>query len=988
MSKFETMKKLASLGVRQPSRMLKAIPYTAKYGIHGLHARLSEIAHQNQIAVGVDSALPGAYSGSIKFSVLMPTYNVEIKWLAQAIRSVSNQTYSNWELCLVDDCSTSAELKDFLVEQSSDKVKVKLLDSNTGISNATNLAATMAEGDYLVLLDNDDLLDSSALFELYLRASSTSADVIYTDNNVIDENNKELSVLYKPDWSPELLLSQMYIGHLLAFKKELFDVVGGFRKQYDGSQDYDLMLRMSALQIRVEHIPKVLYSWRSLPSSTAENADAKPYAQIAGKNAIQDFLDSKYGKGYALATETSDMFVYDVRYSVPDNLFATIVIPTKDHFDDLRKCVDSIRSKTSYRHYEIIIVNNNTTDPKSLAYLEELKESSTIKVLDVPIPFNWSKLNNLAADKAKGDVLVFLNNDTEVLEPDWLTRLIELSIQPDIAVVGGLLLYPDGTIQHAGVVAGMGGWADHVYKGCNPIHYGNPYISPMVTRNVIAVTGACMAISKTRFAELDGFNENFIVCGSDVELCINAYNRGYRNVYSPHVKLLHHESKTRDASNIPEVDFKLSGIMYRPYRTNGDPYFNRNLDPMSCAPKALSSQEKLSRQTEAELPVSINETRSLVFCESKESHIRLNLLVPSINPEDIYGGISTALSFFERLQNDLSCYGRVITLDAEPRIGELEPRFARYTNIPLGTDSHLPFQIVSAYERSTGRLPVSSTDWFICTSWWSAACVQNELSSSHHPINPIIYLIQDFEPGFYPWSTQYMLADATYKSDIPTLAIFNSPELHTYFQKQGYSFYREFSFTPSLNTMLKKHLLELGDTVGKRKQILLYGRPETSRNAFSLIVEALRIWINQDPSYREWEVVSAGESHLPVYLGNGRYLTSLGKLNLDQYAQVLSESYLGISLMASPHPSYPPLEMAAFGIKVITNQFANKDLSDFCPNIVSIPTITPIKLANTIQCLVSDYKCEAYCGLVPNWYLNAVDAFPFISELETIFSGH
>lgn len=988
MSKIDTFASIAKIGASRPNKLkdvATVAKITAKYGVLGLRDRLHQQIVANEVEVGQDSAAPGSLVGCIKFSVLMPTYNVDVRWVTKAVDSVLAQSYSNWELCIVDDCSSSSSLKDYLLSLDSDKIHVRLLETNLGISGATNCAAEMASGDYLVLLDNDDAITPNALFELFLRATSDNPDIMYSDNDVIDENGNRLSVLFKPDWSPDLMLSQMYVGHLLAFRKELFDRVGGFRTEFNGSQDYDLFLRLALHTDRISHISKILYSWRALPSSTASNPDSKPYAQTAGLNAIQSYLDSKYGEGNATACETDDLFVYDVRYGVPYQPLVSIVIPTKDHVDDVRVAIDSIIKRSSYQNFEIIVLDNNSEEASSRNFLASLPELDTrIRVLDASFPFNWSKLNNYGVRHARGDVFVFLNNDTEVISEDWLDRLVEQAMREDVGVVGGLLLYPDGTIQHAGVIVGMGGWADHVYKGAQPVHCGNPFISPMVTRNVSAVTGACMAISREHFDQLGGFNEDFIVCGSDVELCLNAMEHDLRNVYSPYIKLKHYESKTRDAKDIPEIDFRLSEAMYRPFRSSGDPFYNGNLDYFSTSPMVLSKRERLQRGVRDEMHVSMQEVRPLKIRHVSSHGKRLNILLPSVNPEDVYGGISTALKFYNRLRDELSCDGRIVVLDAHPRFSELGPSFEGYSAVALGDDSSAHLQVVSAVDRHSASLSFTDDDVFICTCWWSAFCLQQsmeEYAAAGNAVNPMLYLIQDYEPGFYAWSSQYVLAESTYRSQLPTIAIFNSEELHEHFVNAGYSFQSEFTFQPFLNPSLARALEKLHGTAGKRRQILVYGRPGTVRNAFELVVDTLRQWVETDEASLQWQFISAGEDHPPVHLGKGRYLTSVGKLSLEEYARVLSESFAGLSYMVSPHPSYPPLEMASFGVRVLTNAYCVKDLSKFSSCVESLPVLTPANAAQALSGIANEYRAEVPCGDVPNWYLKCDDPFPFIEEL-------
>ena len=986
MSKIDTAKTLLGLAKKNPGSYARAAKYAVRYGLVGLRDRFHEEIVMDDVALPSEGLEPGSSTGGICFSIVMPVYNVDIKWLDSAIRSIEAQTYDNWEVCIADDASTDSRVREYLQGKQSEKIKVVYLEANQGISGATNAAASLAKGDFIALMDNDDVIHPGALADLFVAATVEHADLIYTDNDVVDEDGNRLAVLHKPDWSPDLMLSQMYVGHLVAFSRALFESVGGFRSEFDGSQDYDLFLRMSAAAEHIFHVSKPLYSWRAIASSTASNPDAKPYSQIAGQKAIQNYLDGLYGKDECRVDETDNLFVYDVRYPVAAGTLASIVIPTKDHADDLKVAIDSIFAKTEYPSFEIIVLDNNSSDAETFAYFDTVvSEHDNVRVVTSAYPFNWSKLNNQGISEAKGDVLIFLNNDVEVLEGSWLTRLVENALRPEIGVAGALLTYPDGTIQHAGVVVGMGGWADHVYKAMPAVHNGNPFISPMVTRNVSAVTGACMAISRSCLEEIGLFDEDFIVCGSDVELCLRALKYGKRNVYLPGVRLTHYESKTRDAKDIPAIDFKLSEAMYRPYVAAGDPYYNSNLDYMSCVPRVLSNKERLQRSAGARMEVSIPEIRPLHFVKAESERRRLNLLVPSVNPEDIFGGIATALKFYERLLAETGMDGRIIVLDAVTRAGSVSERFDGYELYELGSEGDAHFSIVNASSRNAADIPVARGDWFIATSWWSSYCYQSEygvhFSRGDLEMNPLIYLVQDYEPGFYAWSSNYLLARSTYTSSTPVVAVFNSSELRQYFFERGFRFDSEFSFDPMLNDKLKEMLIQLDGRVAKRRQILVYGRPGTPRNAFELVVESLREFVEACPESSLWEFLSAGEQHPPVPVSNGRYLVSVGKQSLEGYASLLAESDAGISLMASPHPSYPPLEMASFGVKVITNTFVGKDLASFGDSVVSVSNATPHRIGCELARICEGYSAEVSCGCVDARYLSDEDLFPFLTDM-------
>ena len=658
--------KLAAIikeGVRNPQKIKKGLKVLKNQGPEIFKQRLSASVNYEPGYGRVKKEKLKNYSGEILFSIVMPVYNVEIKWLDKAIESIEKQNYKKWEICIADDCSTKQEVREHLSAMKNSRIKIKLLEKNQGISGATNAAAALASGEYILLMDNDDELAPSALHEFYQKIKKEGSEIIYSDMDIIDVKGKTRDPLCKPDWSPDLFLSQMYLGHLIGFKKSLFEKVGGFRGEFNGSQDYDLLLRMTEMTDKIGHVPEILYHWRDLPSSTAANPESKPYAQTAGLNAIQEHLDRVYGKGAATANETENLFVYDVRYHMNEEPKVSIIIPIKDHADLLKAAIDSIFAKTTYKNFEIIILNNNSEREETFTYLKKVKEEhDNVIVKDAAFEFNWSRLNNYGMKFATGDVYVCLNNDVEVIEPEWLTRLVEKAIRKDVGVVGGLLLYEDNTIQHAGVVIGMGGWADHVFKGMKPQHYGSPFVSPMVTRNVSAVTGACLAVSKATIEKIGGFDEKFIVCGSDIELALRANQHGLVNIYDPNVRLYHYESKSRDASKIPQIDFDLSDQMYKTYRKNGDPYYNRNLDYYCCQPKICAAvqqtvkeqEEKmlLKRKRETGLPqldTNVYEITPYTFRKIEYPNRRMNLLVPSINAEHVFGGISTAVKFFDTL---------------------------------------------------------------------------------------------------------------------------------------------------------------------------------------------------------------------------------------------------------------------------------------------------------------------------------------------------
>lgn len=609
------IKKLVPKAIRNKARLsmsiikkLKNNPELAKKGIQEIrHNGLHSLNNKIQSVMTVGELTSNYVTRDISFddselmkseidlffkkpliSLVIPVYNVAPKWLDIAIKSVKDQIYPHWEICIVDDCSTNEETLQYLESIKDSRINIMRLDENSGISDASNKAVSIGKGEYIALLDNDDEIAANALFEVVKAINEFDADIMYSDEDKVDIHGIKKNPLHKPDWSPDLLRSQMYIGHFLVFKRELFNKVGGFRTAFNGSQDYDLVLRMSECAQKIHHIPKVLYSWRELETSTAANPYSKPYAHTAGLAALNEHLARVFGEENAYATEDDYLFVYDSRFKT-DLVKVSIIIPTKDKVELLEPCISSILEKTTYPNYEILIINNNSVEPETFEWFQQQQSRSVVRIIDANYEFNWSKLNNHGIRESNGEVYIFLNNDTLVISEDWIQRLMEKAQREDVGTVGGLLLYEDNTIQHAGVVIGLGGWADHIFKGMKPNHFGSPYVSPMVTRNVTASTGACLAISKRTLDKIGLFNEEFIICGSDVEISLRSLEHGLVNIYDPHVRLFHLESKSR-SSYIPPIDFELSKFFYGPYLEKGDPYYNKNLSLSSVAPKLAQGE--------------------------------------------------------------------------------------------------------------------------------------------------------------------------------------------------------------------------------------------------------------------------------------------------------------------------------------------------------------------------------------------------------------
>jgi GT2 family glycosyltransferase/2-polyprenyl-3-methyl-5-hydroxy-6-metoxy-1,4-benzoquinol methylase len=508
-------------------------------------------------------------------SIVMPVYNTDEMWLRAAIESVLEQLYPNWELCIADDGSTKPGVKRVLDEylQRDKRVKVTYLPKKQGIICASNAAMSLATGEFVGLLGDDDELAPWALLEVVkLLSQNPSLDFIYSDEDKLEPDGRRSEPFFKPDFSPDLLMSMNYICHFSVFRRLLFDQVGGFRKGLDGSQDYDLILRVSEQTKNIAHIPKILYHWRKIPGSASIGADAKSYAYPAGLKALEETLGRRKQPGKVAMLVPGR---YHVRYEIVDRPLVSIIIPTKDKARLLRHCFEAIEKKSTYRNYEIIIVDNGSTQPAAQRYLDYLRRQLNCKVISFNETFNYSRMNNLAAKHAHGDFLLFLNNDTEVITPDWLEEMIGHAQRAEVGAVGVKLLYRDHRIQHGGVVVGIGGLADHAFCGLPSSQPGYMGLAA-VTRNCSAVTAACMMMRRTVFEEAGGFDEELVVAFNDVDLCLRLARKGYYIVYTPHVALFHYEGKTR-GEYAPYQDICHFRKRWSSFRDGGDPFYNPNL---------------------------------------------------------------------------------------------------------------------------------------------------------------------------------------------------------------------------------------------------------------------------------------------------------------------------------------------------------------------------------------------------------------------------
>lgn len=486
-------------------------------------------------------------------SVIIPVYNAPRKYLDECIRSILNQTYQNFEICIADDASPKPYVKKMLkeYEKLDERIKVVYREKNGNISQATNSALEIASGEFVALLDNDDTLTPNALYENVLALNDNSKlDFIYSDEDKINLEGQRCNPHYKADWSPDTLLSINYITHFAVLRRSIVLKIGGFRTICDGAQDYDMFLRFTEVipEENIYHIPKVLYNWRMSPTSTALNISSKSYASEAGRRALQDTLDRRKIKGKAnILLNTA----YYIEYDILKKDKVSIIIPTKDKVSVLKKCINSIYKYTDKDRFEIIIINNNSVEQETFAYFDDIKSQyNNIKVIDVNEEFNYSRLNNIGLKEANNDFILFLNNDIEIKMSKWLEYMIGFAKQKHIGAVGVELLYPNNTIQHAGVVLGMGrnGIASHPFM-LKPKNYGGCFERILVPYNYSAVTAACMMVEKNKLMKINGFDENLKVSYNDVDLCLRLLSAGYYNVFLPQVKLYHYESLSRGYDN-------------------------------------------------------------------------------------------------------------------------------------------------------------------------------------------------------------------------------------------------------------------------------------------------------------------------------------------------------------------------------------------------------------------------------------------------------
>ncbi|MDY3249777.1 MAG: glycosyltransferase family 2 protein [Candidatus Choladocola sp.] len=579
----------------------KGIRYLRHFGVKEFLIRLSDRMEPEEVPYGpwyeqhradretLKAQEAVRWSDPVTISIAVPLYRTPAVYLRQMIESVQNQTYPYWELCLANGSPEDEELCRLLSEYSDadGRIRVKNLTQNDGIAGNTNEALAMASGQYIGLLDHDDLLAPDALYAVasLIREAAgrkeTLPDLIYTDEDKVSADLAEhFQPNLKPDFNPDLLRSNNYICHFLVVSKKLREAAGGFDSRYDGAQDYDFILRCTEKAERICHIPRILYHWRTHAGSTADNPISKQYAYDAGKRAIEAHLLRCGLSGEVMRKK--DFGFYRVKYRVEGNPLISIIIPNKDEKETLQKCLRSIFERSSYRNFEIIIVENNSKTEEIFDYYKEIDGRNGVHVVYWDRDFNYSAINNFGIRHAKGQYLVCLNNDMEVISEDWLEELLGHCQRPDTGIVGARLYYPDDTIQHAGIIVGLGGVAGNIFVGMKRSHTGYMHRESL-QQDLSAVTAACMMVKREAYDAAGGFEEKLAVAFNDVDFCLRVGRAGYLTVYDPYVELYHYESKTRGAEDTKEKvrrfqeEIEYMRSHWITLLKNGDPCYNRNL---------------------------------------------------------------------------------------------------------------------------------------------------------------------------------------------------------------------------------------------------------------------------------------------------------------------------------------------------------------------------------------------------------------------------
>jgi GT2 family glycosyltransferase/glycosyltransferase involved in cell wall biosynthesis len=855
-------------------------------------------------------------------SLITAVHDTPEAFLRECLASVEAQVYPAWEWVVVDDASTAPHVAAVLREASARNPRIRVVTRERrdgGGAGALKAGLASARGEWVGFLEAGDTLAPHALAEVVL-AAEPSVDVVYSDEDRLDGEGRRTAPAFKPDWSPDLLRATNYIRHFLVARRRVLEAVGGVREGFDGAEDYDLVLRLSEATRGLGHVPKVLYHSRASTVPTE-----------AGLRALREHL-SRMGESAEVTSPAPGRYRvhYPVRGTPPK---VSIIVPFKDRPDLLELLLPGLLSRTTYPNFEVLLVSNNSTKPETFTLLERLTDPRLVK-LTWDFPFNYPAINNWAAKRATGELLLFLNNDMEVVDPGWLDELVSQAQRPEVGAVGCKLLFPEGTVQHAGAVVGITGMAGHPFWRLPDGPIRTPFGDTESVRNWLSVTSACVIFRRSVFEEQGGFDERFQVCGSDVDIGLRLNQRGLRVVYTPHARLIHHESASRRADAIPEADYWWSYVAYRPWLgARGDPFYNPNLtllgtdcslrqhpedgetlalrtlsrDVPSAQDPALEERARVQRHTVEHLdaldftPEEARASResapaALAALRSRGKVETATWFVPAFG--HVFAGVHTLFRFADLMHRRHGVRSDFIVYDkpgASP--GDFESRAA--TVFP-GASGH--FRVLSG-PAELAELP--AVDLAIATYWTSAYQVLR------HPRAAVRgYFVQDYEPMFFAAGTQWALAEQTYTLGFQ--GIFNTPGLRDYVKAQhGMD---GFAFEPAVDgALFHARRPERKGPV----RVFFYGRPGNERNGFELGLAALaRLKRELGPAV---EVVTAGAEWHPESYGVRGLVTNLGVLPAERTAALYRECDVGLCFMFTRHPSYLPLEMMASGMTVVTN---------------------------------------------------------------------
>lgn len=968
-SEFRSRTSEGMLASARGMEELQATPEAYRQWIHANEPDLEQLAQQRKLSL--------KFSYRPLISIVMPTWNPPVEVFEDTLGSVLDQTYDNWELCIAGGSSENIELVLKLTNLSKKdaRIRVNFANGNLGISGNSNEALKLAKGEFIALLDHDDSLAPSALYEVTrLLNERPELDFIYTDKDLLSaDGSMRFDPLFKPGWSPEIMLSANYLTHLCVIRKEAVDRAGGWRSETDGAQDWDLFLRVLDDTDRIAHIPHVLYHWRALHGSAATGIEAKPYAFQRQLKVIEEHLRKSNIRASASFTTSGPLRVI---WS-SEQKRVSIIIPNRDAVDLLRPCLDTLLNKTAYKNFEVLIIENGSNDLATFRFYDELEHLPNVQILKYQDPFNYSAVNNFGAAHATGDILLFLNNDTEIIDPQWLEELARWAERQEIGVVGPKLLKTDNLIQHAGVIVGLTGFAGHVFAGLPEGHLGL-FGSTEWYRNYLAVTGACLMVRRQVFYQVGGFNEEFKLCGSDVEFCLRVRKNGYRVVYTPFAKLLHHESATRGTS-IPRVDFDTSLRSYEPYLSEGDPFFNRNLSYWNTIPQLRLGPEQTplefahnflqSKGEEysglavvpeiARTPGAIPSPRSATPPVPSLLQ-RLNWAGKAFIKSRLEGSASRRPSLWSRYSSDATLLATWLDFTEEDLVASLRVtsnghngedlrsvnwfipdfdhaayggihtilRFAAYLKRTRNVQNRFVVlgQVLPAKIRDavSGAFPeLANEDVIIGASDVRShqlpeadACIATLWTTAYSVLKfnrtkRKFYFIQDFEPLFYPAGSTAAQVEATYRFGFYGIA--NTRPLKEIYEGQ-YGGKAEF-FNPCVDGKIfhpdgPRHR-------HSKLRIFFYGRPEHPRNAFELGAATLRKVKQRFGN--DVEIVTAGARWQPKDFQLEGVVENLGLMPYHETAKLYRSCDVGLLLMFTRHPSYIPLELMASGCVVVSN---------------------------------------------------------------------